>query len=125
VTDTDAANPHDTVDRLSNLVLPVAQVASTLIEQLPMTPPGARQAADLLDGALRADAAVYMTACLHFLEAHRPPTTELQNLAFITFSIRNLGIQMPSELTAGQRLNAWAWRFPLVRTFFARRWGEV
>jgi hypothetical protein len=106
VTDTDATNPHDTVDRLTILVLPVAKVASTLIEQLPMTPPGARQAADLLDGALRADAAVYMTACLHFLEAHRPPTTELQNLAFITFSIRNLGIQMPNGLPAGERLNA-------------------
>jgi hypothetical protein len=124
VTDTDATNPHDTVDRLSNLVLPVAQVASTLIEQLPMTPPGARQAADLLDGALRADAAVYMTACLHFLEAHRPPTTELQNLTFITFSIRNLGIQMPNGLTAGQRLNALGMALPAGTDVLRRTVGR-
>jgi hypothetical protein len=112
VAEADPNNPHDTVERLSNLVLPVAHVAGTLIEELPATPADARQAADLLDGALRADAAVYMTACSQFLEANRPPTTELQNLAFITFSVRNLGIQMPSGLTAGQRLNALGMALP-------------
>jgi len=124
VTETDATNPHDTVERLSNLVLPVAHVAGTLIEELPATPAGAREAADLLDGTLRADAAVYMTACLHFLEAHRPPTTELQNLAFITFSVRNVGIQMPNGLTSGQRLNALGMALPAATSVLRQAVGR-
>jgi hypothetical protein len=108
----DANSPENTVERLTNLVLPIVQIAGALIAQLPATSAGTRQATDLLDGALRADAAVYTTACLHFLEAHRPPTTELQNLAFITLSIRNAGVRMPDALPAGQRLNALGMALP-------------
>jgi hypothetical protein len=110
--DLDVHNPQQVVDQLSELFLPVADAAGQILATLPVTAAGAMQAADLLDGSLRADAAIFAAACLEFLALHQPPNGDLQNIAFVTFGIRNAGVRMPDDIPAGRRLNELGLQLP-------------
>jgi hypothetical protein len=121
----DPENPHEAVDRLNNLVLPIAASAGRILARLPPSAASPAQAADLLDGALRADAAIYAAACLLFLDVHRPPNVELQNLAFVTYGIRNGGSRLPEELPAGRQLNNLALQLPGRSNLLHKTVGEA
>jgi hypothetical protein len=105
-------DPQQSLDQVGEMIAPIARAAGEILSQLPSSAAGAMDAADLLDGALRADAAMYTAVCMRFLAANSPAGVDLQNVAFVTFSIRNAGIQMPNQVTAGRRLNSLGRQLP-------------
>ena len=105
-------DPQQSLDQLGEMIAPIARAAGEILSQLPSSAAGAMDAADLLDGALRADAAMYTAVCMRFLAANSPAGVDLQNVAFVTFSIRNAGIQMPNQVPAGRRLNSLGRQLP-------------
>src|SRR6266511_825573 len=72
---------------------PVADAAGRLIAALPAG--AAVHATDLLEGSVRADAAIYAAAALPFLRAHQRGSLDPYDLAFLAYGMRNAGIGLP------------------------------
>lgn len=82
-----------TLENYTAMFEPLADAAGQLIAALPAG--AAVHATDLLEGSVRADAAIYAAATLPFLRTHQPGRLDPYDLAFLAYGMRNAGIGLP------------------------------
>jgi len=83
-------------------VAPVAAVIGEILGTADLT---AHAAANLLEGAERADNALYARTCLSILQRHMRPGVTMQQLALLTYGIRHQGL-MPEPMFDALRQTA-------------------